>query len=167
MPQFKAKTSDEQAEMFGLSKGGRQIVKCREKFVKLLNNLIGLASLQTSLGSLDAALKITNRRVNALEFVVVPKIESTISYIMSELDELEREEFYRLKKVQSMKAAETEASYKAGDAASEKADAAVPSEKEKENSSSINNNIPERSLLSEFQENKQVDEFVSLLDVQE
>ncbi len=40
-------------------------------------------------------IKITNRRVNAIEYVVKPKLENTISYIITELDEADREEFYR------------------------------------------------------------------------
>lgn len=62
--------------------------------------LVALANLQTAFYTLDNALKVTNRRVNALENVVKPKLENTISYIKGELDELEREEFFRLKKVQ-------------------------------------------------------------------
>ncbi len=62
-----------------------------------------LASLQTSFVTLDEALKVTNRRVNALENVTIPKIEGTLAYIGRELDELEREDFTRLKLVQGKK----------------------------------------------------------------
>jgi len=90
-------------ELTGLGKGGQQIGKSRECYVKALEGLIALASLQTTFVTLDEVIKITNRRVNAIEHVVKPKLENTISYIISELDERDREEFFRLKKVQGKK----------------------------------------------------------------
>jgi V-type H+-transporting ATPase subunit D len=72
----------------------------------VLTNLLlfhRLASLQTSFVTLDEALKVTNRRVNALENVTIPKIEGVLAYIGRELDELEREDFTRLKLVQKKK----------------------------------------------------------------
>lgn len=95
-------------EQLGLAGGGRAIVNCREKFSQLLDLLIKLASLQTAFTTIDEALKVTNRRVNALENVTLPRIEGTLAYINKELDELEREDFTRLKKVQEKKAVRME-----------------------------------------------------------
>lgn len=65
--------------------------------------MVRLASLQTAFVTLDEAIKLTNRRVNALENVVLPRIVNTIAYIESELDEMEREEIFRIKKVLEVK----------------------------------------------------------------
>ena len=62
-----------------------------------------LSDEQTAFITLDEVIKVTRRRVNALEFVVQPRIQNTIKYIVSELDERDREEFYRLKKIQDKK----------------------------------------------------------------
>jgi V-type H+-transporting ATPase subunit D len=97
----------------GLVGGGKKIQLVREKFTILLEMLIKLASLQTSFMTLDEALKITNRRVNALENVTIPKIEGVLTYIGRELDELEREDFTRLKLVQGKKKVEQAAAAKA------------------------------------------------------
>lgn len=90
-------------QSLGLVGGGKKIVAVRDKFTVLLDLLIKLASLQTSFQTLDEALKVTNRRVNALENVTIPRIEDVLSYIGRELDELEREDFTRLKLVQGKK----------------------------------------------------------------
>lgn len=92
----------------GLARGGQQIQACRAAYVKSIELLVELASLQTSFLTLDEAIKTTNRRVNALESVVKPRLENTIIYIKGELDELEREDFFRLKKIQGFKRREVE-----------------------------------------------------------
>ena len=90
----------------GLVGGGKKIQVVRDKYTHLLQNLIKLASLQTSFVTLDEAMKVTNRRVNALENVTIPKIQNVLDYIDRELDELEREDFTRLKIVQGKKEVE-------------------------------------------------------------
>jgi len=104
LPVFdQAKEERHTQDFTGLGKGGQQIAKSRETYVKALEALVRLASLQTTFMTLDEVIKITNRRVNAIEYVIKPKIENTIAYILEELDEMEREEFFRLKKVQDRK----------------------------------------------------------------
>lgn len=91
------------AELHGLGRGGTQIREARTTYIKALEALVNLASLQTAFITLDEVIKITNRRVNAIEYVVIPKIDNTIAYIVTELDERDREEFYRLKMIQKKK----------------------------------------------------------------
>jgi len=90
-------------ELAGLARGGQQLTKLKKNYQAAVKLLVELASLQTSFVTLDEVIKITNRRVNAIEHVIIPRIERTLAYIISELDELEREEFYRLKKIQDKK----------------------------------------------------------------
>lgn len=94
---------DSKLNLTGLGAGGQQIQQCRKAYITTVDLLIELASLQTAFLILDQAIKTTNRRVNALDNVVIPKLSNTIQYIKGELDELEREEFFRLKKVQGKK----------------------------------------------------------------
>lgn len=91
-------------EYTGLARGGQQIDRIKKNFAKAVDMLVDLASLQSSFVILDEVIKVTNRRVNAIEHVIIPKIERTLEYITTELDEREREEFYRMKKIQKKKA---------------------------------------------------------------
>jgi len=90
-------------ELAGLGRGATQLQKLKRNYNEAIKSLVELATLQTSFVILDDVIKVTNRRVNAIEHVIIPKITRTINYIISELDEMEREEFYRLKKVQEKK----------------------------------------------------------------
>lgn len=90
-------------KLTGLGRGGQQVQKAKQVYSKAVETLVELASLQTAFIILDEVIKVTNRRVNAIEHVIIPRTENTIAYINSELDELDREEFYRLKKVQEKK----------------------------------------------------------------
>jgi len=90
-------------ELTGLGRGGQQVQKCKETYIGAAKVLIELASLQTAFVVLDEVIRLTNRRVNAIEHVTIPKYENTIAYIISELDEQDREEFFRLKMIQKKK----------------------------------------------------------------
>lgn len=109
LPAFEASYDEKNNDfsMTGLGRGGQQVQKAKVIYSQAVETLVELASLQTAFVILDEVIKVTNRRVNAIEHVIIPRTENTISYINSELDELDREEFYRLKKIQGKKREET------------------------------------------------------------
>lgn len=119
-------------KQLGITGGGAAIQRCSEKFNIVLRNLIMIAGLQTSFVTLDEVIKVTSRRVNALENVVIPKIQNNIEYIKRELDEQEREDFFRLKKVQSYKKTHSEREAK---------------QKESEDSARLPNVLEDESVL--------------------
>merc|ERR1719511_78143 len=98
-------TKDTSSQTMGEAHGGAVINACRDTYLKTLTQLIRLASLQTAFKTLDEEIKMTSRRVNALEYVLIPRIEETIHYITQEMDEQSREEFFRVKKVVEKKKA--------------------------------------------------------------
>jgi len=102
LPVFKMQhdsTKDSAVQTLGVAHGGAVINACREQYLKAVTALIKLASLQTAFTTLDEEIKMTSRRVNALEYVIIPRFEVTISEINQELDEQARDEFIRVKKV--------------------------------------------------------------------
>jgi V/A-type H+-transporting ATPase subunit D len=68
-------------------------------FRNALEAIIELAEVQTTLSRLSKEIIETKRRVNALNYIIIPRIEATVKWIKLTLAERERESFVRLKKV--------------------------------------------------------------------
>lgn len=124
--------TDCRALLGGLTGGGHEVSVAQRKWQEVAAGVIEVAGLQTAFVALDEAMRLTSRRVNALENVLLPRIRATISYIKSELDEMEREEVYRIKKVLEVKAKHKAAE----DAATKKTMAAIAASESKESGSS-------------------------------
>ncbi len=74
------------------------IKKYRDVFPKLIR----LMEKQLMLKHLAEEIKKTKRRVNSLEYLTIPRLEQTKKIITFKLEELERENFSRLKKIQKI-----------------------------------------------------------------
>lgn len=65
----------------------------------LLPKMVRLAEVEKSMRLLAAEIERNKRRVNALEYVMIPQLEETIKYIKAKLDENERAAVVRMMKV--------------------------------------------------------------------
>ena len=74
----------------------------QKKFSNLLNELINLANLESAIKSLTIEIEKTKRRVNVLENNLIPKLYATRKFIEMQLEEREREDFFRRKRIKAM-----------------------------------------------------------------
>lgn len=74
------------------------INELKEYFPKILK----LAELEQSLRLMAKEIEKTRRRVNALEYILIPQIKETVKFIKSKLDEMERSNINRLMKIKEM-----------------------------------------------------------------
>ncbi len=72
-----------------------------ERAAALIPKMVKLAEVEKTARLLAAEIERNKRRVNALEYVMIPQLEETIKYIKSKLDENERAAVIRLMKVKS------------------------------------------------------------------
>ncbi|TFG35674.1 MAG: V-type ATP synthase subunit D [Nitrospirales bacterium] len=79
-----------------------RIDEAAEKFEMEIDLIIGLAETETSLKRLGGEIQMTRRRVNALEQVLIPDLKKQAKYIENTIDEREREDLFRLKKVKKI-----------------------------------------------------------------
>jgi V/A-type H+-transporting ATPase subunit D len=72
-----------------------------QKAAELLPKMVQLAQTEKAVRMLADEIERNKRRVNALEYVMIPQLEETIKYIRNKLDENERASLVRLMKVKS------------------------------------------------------------------
>jgi V/A-type H+-transporting ATPase subunit D len=93
---------------YGLGDTSVALDEARLGWIEVAENLAHWVETVTTVWRLGHELQRTRRRVNALEYVVIPRYEAAIAHIQSVLEEQEREEFMRAKRVKSLRAEQGE-----------------------------------------------------------
>lgn len=87
---------------YGLTSSSAQLDRAIVYFRKSLRTLMIIAEKMTLLEKLATEINKTKRRVNALNYILIPKLRATATFIASTLEEQERETFSRLKRVKAI-----------------------------------------------------------------
>lgn len=87
---------------YGMAETSAQLDNAIATMAQALPNLIALAEKEKTAALLADEIQKTRRRVNALEYVMIPQFEETIRYITMKLEENERGALTRLMKVKDM-----------------------------------------------------------------
>ena len=74
----------------------------QKKFNKILIEILNLSDLEGKIKSLAIEIEKTKRRVNVLENNLIPRLQATQKYIEMQLEEREREDFFRRKRIKAL-----------------------------------------------------------------
>ena len=76
------------------------------KFDQVKKLTAELAEVENSVYRLATAVNKTQKRANALKYIIIPRFTATVKFITDSLEEKEREDFSRLKVIKAQKNAE-------------------------------------------------------------
>lgn len=89
-------------KFYGFTDTSVKLDESVEEFRESLKIALQLAEVEGKLDRLADEIEKAKRRVNSLEYNYIPKLEATISYIERQIEEREREDFFRRKKIKAM-----------------------------------------------------------------
>ena len=87
---------------YGMFDTPAELDEALEVYRQVLPHIIKLAEREKAVEMLAGEIDRTRRRVNALEYILIPELRETIRYIKLKLDEMERGNLTRLMKVKEM-----------------------------------------------------------------
>ena len=91
---------------YGLVGTSARIDEAADAYEELLETIILAAEVETAMKKMLEEIEKTKRRVNALEFKLLPELHGAQEYIEQKLEEQEREEIFRMKKIKDKKDSE-------------------------------------------------------------
>ena len=87
---------------YGFAQTSGELDDALEQMAKVFEDMLELAQVENTMQLLAAEIERTRRRVNALEYVMIPELEENIRYITMKLEENENATKVRLLKVKEM-----------------------------------------------------------------
>jgi V/A-type H+-transporting ATPase subunit D len=88
---------------YGLLGSSARIDEAADAYEELVESVILAAEVETAMKKMLEEIETTKRRVNALEFTLLPQLYENQEYIEQKLEEQEREEIFRMKKIKAKK----------------------------------------------------------------
>ena len=86
---------------YGIVWTSPRIDEAAEAYENLVEDVITAAEIETTMRRLIEEIEKVKRRVNALEYRVIPELRATEAFIRQRLEEMERDNFMRLKRFKS------------------------------------------------------------------
>jgi V/A-type H+/Na+-transporting ATPase subunit D len=100
IPTLQVKTNEGGQDLsYGFVETNASVDKAARLIKNMLPKVCKAAEYENAIFSLAKELERTQKLINALEYVIIPQYEEAIAFIRATLEEREREEFVRLKKV--------------------------------------------------------------------
>lgn len=87
---------------YGYVSTSAKLDEASDGFERVLKRILRLAEEECSIRKLAQEIEKTKRRVNALENILIPRLQSTQNYIEMHLEELERGDFFRRKRIKAL-----------------------------------------------------------------
>jgi len=86
---------------YGFLSTNAKLDDAAKNFEESILSIVKLAEVEESVRRIAEEVEKTKRRVNALEYIVIPRLKATIKHIEMRMEEIERESFLRLKKIKA------------------------------------------------------------------